>query len=171
LRQVHAKGLEIHSMLVAMFLQLNTEYGFSLQAPDEPQVEPYLSDLDLIERSHLQYLGIGNAFRLAQPEFADRLVRALSNRLRGVNEAALGDIETWSKSAASQLDSQLRERRKNFVRRLEAIDRIAQASSGLDERVAEINGRGLELDQAELKLVELTDSLLQMTTPARFGLQ
>jgi len=170
LRQVHAKGLEIHSMLVAMFLQLNTEYGFSLQAPDEPQVEPYLSDLDLIERSHLQYLGIGNAFRLAQPEFADRLVRALSNRLRGVNEAALGDIETWSKSAASQLDSQLRERRKNFVRRLEAIDRIAQASSGLDERVAEINGRGLELDQAELKLVELTDSLLQMTTPARFGL-
>ncbi len=170
LRQVHTKGLEIHSMLVAMFLQLNTEYGFSLQAPDEPQVEPYLNDLDLIERSHLQYLGIGNAFRLAQPEFADRLVRALSNRLRGVNEAALGDIETWSKSAASQLDSQLRERRKNFVRRLEAIDRIAQASSGLDERVAEINGRGLELDHAELKLVELTDSLLQMTTPARFGL-
>ena len=170
LRQVHVKGLEIHSMLVAMFLQLNTEYGFSLQAPDEPQVEPYLNDLDLIERSHLQYLGIGNAFRLAQPEFADRLVRALSNRLRGVNEAALGDIETWSKSAASQLDSQLRERRKNFVRRLEAIDRIAQASSGLDERVAEINGRGLELDHAELKLVELTDSLLQMTTPARFGL-
>lgn len=168
-RDVHAKGLEIHTMLVATFLQLNTEYGFSLQVPDEPQVDPYLNDLDLIERSHLQYLGIGNAFRLAQPEFADRLVRALATRLRTVNETAMGDIEAWSKSAASQLDSQLRERRKNFVRRLEAIDRIAQASSGLDERVAEINNRSAELDNAELKLVELTDSLLQMTTPARFG--
>ncbi|MDD2925909.1 dynamin family protein [Rhodoferax sp.] len=168
-RDVHAKGLEIHTMLVATFLQLNTEYGFSLQVPDEPQVDPYLNDLDLIERSHLQYLGIGNAFRLAQPEFADRLVRALATRLRTVNETAMGDIEAWSKSAASQLDSQLRERRKNFVRRLEAIDRIAQASSGLDERVTEINNRSAELDNAELKLVELTDSLLQMTTPARFG--
>lgn len=170
LRKVHAKGLEIHTMLEATFLQLNTEYGFSLQVPDEPRIEPYLSDLDLIERSHVQYLGIGNAFRLAQPEFADRLVRALSTRLRMVNETVLSDVEAWSKSAASQLDSQLRERRKNFVRRLEAIDRIAQASTGLDERIAEINNRSVELDQAELKLVELTDSLLQMTTAARFGL-
>jgi len=170
LRDVHARGLEIHAMLAATFLQLNTEYGFSLQVPDEPQIEPYLSDLDLIERSHVQYLGIGNAFRLAQPEFADRLVRALSTRLRTVNETALSDIEAWSKSAASQLDSQLRERRKNFVRRLEAIDRIAQASTGLDERINEINTRSAELDQAEHKLVELTDSLLQMTTPSRFGL-
>ncbi|WP_180125487.1 dynamin family protein [Rhodoferax sp. BLA1] len=169
LRQVHAKGLDIHAMLAATFLQLNTEYGFSLQVPDEPQMEPYLSDLDLIERSHVQYLGIGNAFRLAQPEFADRLVRALSTRMRTVNETVLGDIEAWSKSAASQLDSQLRERRRNFVRRLEAIDRIGQASSGLDERIEDINARSTELDQVELKLVELTDSLLQMTTPARFG--
>ncbi|MBT3067827.1 dynamin family protein [Rhodoferax sp. U11-2br] len=169
LRQVHAKGLDIHAMLAATFLQLNTEYGFSLQVPDEPQMAPYLSDLDLIERSHVQYLGIGNAFRLAQPEFADRLVRALSTRLRTVNETVLGDIEAWSKSAASQLDSQLRERRKNFVRRLEAIDRIGQASSGLDERIEDINARSTELDQVELKLVELTDSLLQMTTAARFG--
>lgn len=169
LHQVHAKGLEIHTMLVATFLQLNTEYGFSLQVPDEPKVDPYLSDLDLIERSHLQYLGIGNAFRLAQPEFADRLVRALGTRLRSVNETALGDIEAWSKSSASQLDSQLRERRKNFSRRLEAIDRIAQASSGLGERIAEINSRSAELDQVEVKLAELTDGLLQMTAPARFG--
>ena len=169
LHVVHANGLEIHAMLLATFLQLNTEYGFSLQAPDEPQVETYLKELDLIERSHLQYLGIGNTFRLAQPEFAQQVVRALSTRLRGVYETALGDIETWSKSAAAQLDSQLRERRKNFARRLEAIDRIAQATDGLGERLADINNRSIELDQAELKLVELTDYLLQMTAPERFG--
>lgn len=170
LQQVHDKGLEIHTMLVAMFMQLNTEYGFSLQVPDEPDVAPYMTDLNLIERSHVQYLGIGNAFRLAQPEFSDRLVRALSNRLRSVNETMLADIEAWSKSAAAQLDSQLRERRKNFVRRLDAIDRIADASHGLEARIAEVDARSAEVDQVELKLVELTDSLLQMTNPERFGL-
>jgi hypothetical protein len=167
--QVHAKGLEIHSMLKATFLQLNTDYGFSLQVPDEPKVDAYLQDLELIERSHVQYLGLGNAFRLAQPEFSDRLVRALSTRLRVVCEMALTDIEAWSKSAAAQLDAQLRERRKNFVRRLEAIDRIAQASGGLDERIAEISSRSADLDQVERKLAELTDYLIQMTAPERFG--
>lgn len=166
---VHAKGLEIHTMLKATFLQLNTDYGFSLQVPDERKVDAYLQDMDLIKRSHVQYLGLGNAFRLAQPEFADRLVRALSTRLRIVHEMALTDIEAWSKSAAAQLDAQLRERRKNFIRRLEAIDRIAQASGGLDERIAEISSRSADLDQVERKLAELTDYLIQMTAPERFG--
>ena len=167
---VHAKSLEIHAMFVATFLQLNTDYGFSLQAPEEPQISAFVRDLDLIELGHVQYLGLGNAFRLAQSAFAERLVRALATRVRGVHEAALADIEAWSKSAAAQLDSQLRERRKNFVRRLEAIDRISQASSGLDERIGEIDGRGVELDQLEQKLVEFTDQLAQMTAPHRFGL-
>ncbi len=168
-RQVQTKGLEIHAMLVATFLQLNTDYGFSLQVPDEPQVGAYLESLELIQRSHVQYLGLGNAFRLAQPEFAQRLVRALSNRLRALHETALADVEAWSKSADSQLDAQLRERRKNFMRRLEAIDRIAQASSGLDERIEEISHRKEYLDQVELKLSELTSYLIQMTAPERFG--
>jgi hypothetical protein len=167
---VHAKSLEIHAMFVATFLQLNTDYGFSLQAPDEPEVTAYMRDLDLIELGHVQYLGLGNVFRLAQAAFAERLVRALSTRLRGVHEAALADLEAWSKSAAAQLDTQLRERRKNFVRRLEAIDRISQASSGLDERISEISGRGADLDQLERKLIEFTDQLKQMTAPHRFGL-
>jgi hypothetical protein len=170
LQQVHAKGLEIHTMLLATFIQLNTDYGFSLQVPEELEIETYLKDLELVERSHVQYLGLGNAFRLAQPAFADRLVRALSTRLRTIHEAALADIEAWSKSAASQLDAQLRERRKNFARRLEAIDRIAQASTGLDERISDVNQRNADLDGVEAKLSELTDHLLNMTAPARFGI-
>ncbi len=40
---------------------------------------------------------------------------------------------------------------------------------GVFERIAEIDQRSVEIDQAELKLVELTDYLLQMTAPERFG--
>ncbi len=116
-----------------------------------------------MERSHLQYLGIGNAFRLAQPEFADRLVRALSTRLRVVREMALGDIELWSKSAAAQLDAQLRERRRTFGRRLDAIDRIQQAATGLDDRIDEIQTQVDALLQIDVKLSELTDYLITST--------
>jgi DNA anti-recombination protein RmuC len=123
----------------------------------------YLHDFELVERSHLQYLSLGNVFRLAQPEFADRLVRALATRLRIIHETALTDIEQWSKSSAAQLDAQLRERRRNFGRRLEAIDRIQHASGGLDERMAEIRDREATLQQLEGKLSELTGYLVSAT--------
>jgi hypothetical protein len=151
---------DIQAMLAATFRQLNGEYGFSLQPPAEPQLARFLSDLDTVERSHLQYLGLGNAFKLAQPEFADRLVRALASRLRSINEDALAEIELWSKSSASQLDAQMRERRRNFTRRIEAIDRIQQAAGGLEDRIQEIVQQGDALHLQEVKLTELTDYLI-----------
>jgi hypothetical protein len=160
LQKVQTLCGEIQAMLAATFRQLNGEYGFSLQAPAEPQMAQYVADLDVVERSHLQYLGIGNAFKLAQPDFADRLVRALSTRLRSIHEMALGDVELWSKSAAAQLDAQLRERRRNFSRRIEAIDRIQQAAGGLEDRIQDIDQQEAALSQVELKLIELTDYLI-----------
>lgn len=167
LQKVQSLCGEIQSMLAATFRQLNGEHGFSLQAPTEPQMAQYLNDLDLVEQSHLQYLGIGNAFKLAQPEFADRLVRALSTRLRNIHETALADVELWSKSAAAQLDAQLRERRRNFSRRIEAIDRIQQAAGGLEERIQDIESQGASLNQVDVKLSELTTYLIESNQPAK----
>jgi hypothetical protein len=160
LRKAQSISGEIQSMLTGTFRQLNAEYGFSLQAPREPDLERYERDLDLVERSHNQYMGVANTFRLAQPEFADRLVRALATRLRVVYESALGEVELWNKSAAAQLDAQLRERRRNFGRRIEAIERIQQAATGLDDRIAEIETQEAAIDQLDAKLTELTAHLL-----------
>ena len=151
---------EIQSMLEGSFKSLNAEYGFSLQAPSGPQLAAYRKDLDLIEKSHLQYLSLGNALRLAQPEFAERLARALMSRLRVVYDTAVNEVELWNKSAAAQLDAQLRERRRNFTRRIEAVSRIQQAASGLDERIRELQAQQAALNQLEAKFGELTEQLM-----------
>jgi hypothetical protein len=161
LQKAQTTSAEIQSMLTGTFRQLNAEYGFSLQAPREPDLARYERDLDLVERSHTQYMGMGNVLRLAQPEFADRLVRALATRLRVVYESALGELELWNKSAAAQLDAQLRERRRNFARRIEAIERIQQAASGLDDRIGEIEQQEAALDAMQAKLTEITDHLVE----------
>jgi hypothetical protein len=165
LRKAQGASADIQSMLTGTFRQLNAEYGFSLQAPREPDLERFARDLDLVERSHNQYMGLGNTFRLAQPEFADRLVRALGTRLRVVYESALGEVELWNKSAAAQLDAQLRERRRNFARRLEAIERIQQAASGLDERITEIASQEAAIEEMSAKLAELTHHLIELPAP------
>ncbi len=151
---------EIQSMLEGSFKSLNAEYGFSLQAPTSPKLVQYARDLDLIEKSHLQYLSLGNALRLAQPEFAERLARALMSRLRVVYDTAVNEVELWNKSAAAQLDAQLRERRRNFGRRIEAVSRIQQAAGGLDERIRELEAQQAELQSLDAKLSELTDHLM-----------
>jgi hypothetical protein len=152
--------VEIQSMLEGSFKGLNAEYGFSLQPPQPPKLARFYRDLDLIEKSHIQYLSLGNALRLAQPEFAERLARALRSRLRVVFEAAVNEVELWNKSAAAQLDAQLRERRRNFSRRIEAVSRIQQAAGGLNERIRELQATQAELGQADTKLTELTEQLL-----------
>ena len=152
----------IQSLLDTSFRQINAGYGFSLQVPKTPEMSQYLQDLELIERSHLQYFGLGNVFRLVQTEFVERLVRALSTRVRMVFETALAEVQLWNKSVSAQLDTQLRERRRNFERRLEAIERIQQASSGLDARIGEMNDQENQLKELETKLHELTADLLAL---------
>ena len=165
LQKTQATSVEIHSMLLASFSQLNTEFGFSLQAPKAPELTRFENDMALIERSHLQYLGVSNVLKLSQPDFSERLVRALSTRLRVVYESALGEIELWNKSAAAQLDAQLRERRRHFDRRLEAIERIQNAASGLDERMGEIDVQEQALNALDSKLTELTSHLAGTPVP------
>jgi hypothetical protein len=162
LDKAQASGIEIQAMLGGTFRQLNAEFGFSLQVPPPPQLEHFAEDLSQIEQSHLQYLGVGNVLKLVQPEFADRLVRALAMRLRTVYESAANDLELWSKSATAQLDAQLRERRRSFARRIEAVDRIQHAATGLVERISEIEAGEEELIQLERRLTELTAQLIAL---------
>jgi len=162
LQKAQALTDDIQVMLNTSFRQINAEFNFSLQVPTEPEVARHAQDLNLIERSHLQYLGLGNVLKLSQSAFSERLVRALGTRLRVVYESALNEVELWNKSASSQLDAQLRERRRTFGRRLKAIERIQQAATGLDERIAEIDEQEISLNELQVKLVALTSPFLPL---------
>ena len=70
MRKVQMLEGDIHEMLTNAFRQLNAEYGFSLQATPPPDMARFESDLSAVERSHLQYLGVGNIVQLARPEFS-----------------------------------------------------------------------------------------------------
>ena len=171
LREVQATTGEIQSMLHATFRQLNAEHGFTLQAPAEPDLMGFEHQLTQIERSHTQYLGVGNLLKLAQPDFCDKLVRALASRLRVVNEAAMTEVERWSKGAGAQLDAQLKERRRNFGKRIEAVERIQQAAGSLEERLTELAVQESGLADLQKRLRELTVLLTSNEAPSQFSVR
>ena len=84
----------------------------------------------------------------------------MSTRLRGIYDAALADVEMWNKAAAAQLDAQVRERRRSFTKRVEAIERIQEAAGSLEERIQELMGQTLQTEDLRKRLALLAAPLL-----------
>jgi len=150
---------EIEQMLTGSFKQLNAEYGFALAVAPMPSMERYERELALIESSYTKYLGAANAWRLSEPGFLDHFMRMLVSKLRVVYENAAGDIEMWSRSTAAQMESQLRDRRKAFKRRREALERIQGAAGELERKIAEVQAQDERLAQWLARVDALAEAL------------
>jgi hypothetical protein len=157
--QARVRGQEIHDMLQASFRQLNSEFGFALTLTRLPSLERCDRELDLIERSYVQYLGLSQALRLAEPRFMEQFRRMLLSKLRMAFENASGDIELWHKSASNQIDSQLRERRRGFKRRRDGLERIQAAAGDLDHRIADLESQDARWQHLGTRLHALTAAL------------
>jgi hypothetical protein len=147
-----AQAAEMHQMLEGSFRQLNTEFGFAFTATPAPSLARYRKELALIDRNYSRYVGLSQAWRMAMPGFAEQFRRMLLAKLRVVFESAASEIEMWSKSASAQVDMQLRERRKGFKRRREALERIQAAAGDLAQRIAEVESADEHLRAMQQRL-------------------
>jgi hypothetical protein len=144
---------EAAQMLLALFNQLNAEFGFSLGLPPPLNLAVFKQDLAAIERSYSQYFSVTRSLRLNSEAYSEQFQRMLVAKLRVVFETASGEVESWNQAASGQIDSQFRERRRSFKRRRESLERIQGATGELEIRLQEVetqDARLLELaDQAE----------------------
>jgi hypothetical protein len=99
---------------------------------------------------------------MAAPGFAEQFRRMLLSKLRVVFESAASDLELWSKAASGQVDLQLRERRRGFKRRREALERIQAAAGELEQRIAEVESQDEHLAELQRQLLRVTDELLAL---------
>lgn len=158
--RAHSQATDIQTMMSATYKELNAEFGFSLQMPPPLLLPDFTEDLRRIEASYTQYLGLSQALKLSNTAFSQRLIKALAMRLRTVFESAANDVDLWSKSVTAPLDAQLKERKRSFSRRLEAVDRIQHAATGLEERIAEIETSDTQLTAMQTQLACASAQLL-----------
>lgn len=147
LEATQIRAHEIHSMLSASFSKLNADFGFSLSVGHVPDLLRFGQELNLIQRNYVQYLGLTQALRLSQTKFMEQFRRMLMSKLRVVFENASGEFELWNKTASSQVDVQLRERRRSFRKRRDALERIQTASGELEQRLLELEAQDAQLQQ------------------------
>jgi hypothetical protein len=133
-----AQAREMRDMLDASFNQLNTEFGFVFVLAPVPKLATAQAELTLIEQSYGRYLGLGQTWRMAATGFAEQFRRMLLSKVKVVFETAATELDAWSKAAQTQVDVQLRERRRGYARRREALQRVQGASGDLEQRIAEV---------------------------------
>lgn len=160
LTTAHGEVDEVEQMLEAGNQQLNAEFGFAFALAAAPQLQPALDELALIERSYGRCLGPLQAWRLSGTGFMEQFQRMLLSKLRVVFENAAGEIELWSKAASTQIEQQLRERRRAFVHRRDALQRIQAASGELEQRIAEVEQHEKRLAGAQWRLDSLIEQAL-----------
>ena len=161
LGQIKAAAGEVQSMLTNAFSKFNAEFGFSLQAPSAVSLGDFERELARIAESYLQYLGFGHAKKLAHPLFGQRMVSVLGLRLRNLFDGVGNTLDLWSKSTISQLDAQFRERKRSFARRIEAVDRIREASSEWMVCMTEVDSALQRMHNVEASLDKWMQQLLQ----------
>jgi hypothetical protein len=157
LGKARSQSEELRQMLEGSFRQLNTEFGFAFSLNPLPVMTPFAEELDRIEHSYGRYLGLGQALRMAAPGFAEQFRRMLLSKLRVVFESAAGEVELWSKAAQGQIDVQLRERRRGFTRRREALQRVQVAAGELEQRIAEVHAQDEHLAEMLSRLNDIAD--------------
>jgi hypothetical protein len=150
---------EMRQMLEASFTQLNTEFGFALVVSPTPALDAYARELTLIEDNYSRYFGFHQAWRMAQPGFAEQFRRMLLSKLRVVFENVGAELELWSKASSGQIEMQLRERRRGFARRRDSLERVQSAAGELELRIAEVQ-------QQEDHLVQLINRIEVQTANA-----
>lgn len=152
LRRARAHMDEVRDMLGGTFTRLNAEFGFGLVLLPGPELSRFIDELGLIERSYVQYLGLGQSLRLSQPQFMAQFRRMLMSRLSVLWGSARGDIERWNGDTTTHIEAQLHERRRGFQKRAESLSRIRSASGDLELRLGEIEQQDA---QAQLRLEQL----------------
>jgi hypothetical protein len=156
---------EMRQMIEGSFRQLNTDFGFALALAPAPRLTAYAEELDLIGENYSRYLGLTQSWRLANAGFAEQFRRMLLSKLRVVFENASSEIELWSKGSSGQVEVQLRERRRAFVRRRDALQRVQAATGELESRIAEVQGQDEHLQRVLTQLEQLADDVLVLTRP------
>lgn len=151
---------EIREMLAGTFTHLNAEFGFGLVLMPGPDLSRFVDELNAIERSYTQYLGLGQALRLSQPQFMVQFRRMLLSRLDPAWDGARSDIESWNGAMTTHVEVQLHERRRSFQKRAEALSRIRGASDELELRITDIEQQDEKLKSRSERLAVVAQAVL-----------
>jgi DNA repair exonuclease SbcCD ATPase subunit len=150
---------EVQAMMAAMYQTFNREHGLTLGLPMQFSTHRYRSELQRIESLHRKQFGPISILTTEKWALTRRFFESVAARLRELYEQANRELESWLRAVIAPIESQVREHQTQLRRRLESVQRIIEASEGLESRIRELEETKAQVEQQLALLQELSNQV------------
>ncbi|MCM5571789.1 dynamin family protein [Burkholderiaceae bacterium FT117] len=129
---------EISTLMNAMYRSFSAEHGLSLGNPARFSMRRHLAALERIEQ--LQRRQFGAMSLVANEKYAlmRKFFESVALRTCELYERLARDFASWQRAVMAPIESQVREHQAQLRRRADSVQRVLEASDGLEARIAEV---------------------------------
>lgn len=150
---------EITEMMTVMYRKFSTEHGMALSTPMPFSLKKYLDELDMIEGVYQKQFGAAALMTMPQVVLMQKFFESIASRVKQSLLLANRDVEAWLKVVMAPLESQIREHKGQLKQRKLSIERIHEATDGLEDKIAVLESMQVELESQKKKLAALEAEL------------
>jgi len=162
-----AQIVEISAMMESMYRKFSAEHGLSLAMPMSLSLTRYRDELDAIEAVYDKQFGTATLLMTSRNTVLERFFDSIASRVRRTFRAANADVEAWLKVIMSPLEAQIRQHKDQLKHRLASIQRIHDATDGLEKNISMFEARQGDIDKVRARLQQLAGAITAaMNAPA-----
>jgi len=152
---------EIAAMMESMVRRFSVEHGLALNLPAPLSLERYRRELDNIEAIYTRQFGTAALLVTSRSTLLERFFDSIASRVKYVFREANGDAEAWLKVIMAPLEAQIRQHRDQLRNRQSSIQRILDATEGLEQKIAAFETAQHDLDGVKARLAGLSGGVAQ----------
>lgn len=162
-----AQIVEISAMMESMYRKFSAEHGLTLTLPMGLSLGRYREELNSIEAVYDKQFGTATLLMTSRHTVLERFFDSIASRVRRTFRAANADVEAWLKVIMSPLEAQIRQHKDQLKHRLSSIQRIHDATDGLEKNISMFEARQGDIDKVRARLQQLADAVTNaMAAPA-----
>ncbi len=150
-----ARIVEISDMMSVMYRRFSAEHGMSLALPMPFSMQFYQDEIKSIEALYQKQFGTAAMLTTPQVVLMQKFFDTIASRVKQTFQAANRDVEAWLKVVMTPLEAQVREHRGQLKQRRQAVERIHNATDGLEDKLNSLQGLQQELGAQREQLAEL----------------
>jgi len=154
-----AKTGEISAMMDTMYRKFATEHGLPLAMPMPLSLARYEAEIDAIEAIYLKQFGTATLLMTSRGTLLERFFDSIASRIKHLFRAVNADVEAWLKVIMAPLETQVRQHREQLRHRQASIQRIHDATEGLEQKIAAFDAARADLEKVKGSLAALSGAV------------
>jgi len=158
-------------MMETMYRKFSAEHGLALAMPMALSLSRYRAEIDAIEAIWQKQSGTATLLITSRGTMLERFVDSVAARVKATFRSANADVEAWLKVIMAPLEAQIRQHREQLRHRQSSIQRIHDATEGLEQKISAFEAAQQDLEQVKSRLALLTGAVTReldatLDTPA-----